>query len=308
MKAAQINAYGDVSNIKVQEADKPVVGEGQVLVKVNAGGLNPFDGMVLAGYVVPADQTKFPLTLGQDFAGVVEAVGDGVSDFAIGDRVYGSSNALFGGTGGFAEFALANVASIAKSPDVSDSEAAALPTAGVSALQAIEAMDLAEGQSLFVDGAAGGVGAFGVQIAKANGVRVVALASTENQEFVKSLGADELIDYKTTNYHDAVKDVDAVLHTVRALDGNEMLSVLVKGGKAVALTDDFSEEQANELNVTVFNQQTHTNSERLATLASLVNDGKVKVNIDTEFSLDDTAKAFDAQNNKSVAGKIVIKL
>lgn len=307
MKAAQINSYGDVSKIEINEVAKPEPGEGQVRVRVHAAALNPFDNMVLGGMVVPADQTTFPLTLGQDFAGEVEELGPNVTDFATGDHVYGSSNALFGGSGAFAEYVIANTSSIAASPTVgTQGEIASLPTAGVSALQAIDTLDLSQGQTIFIDGGAGGVGSYAIQIAKDRGLKVTALASTHNQAYVTGLGADTVIDYKTTNYLDAVKDVDGLIHTARALDGNDMLAVLKPGGKAVALTGDLDDAAAAKLGVTVTNQMTHTTTQQLVTLAALVSAGKVTSHVDSQFSLDDTAKAYDVLANGSVAGKIAI--
>lgn len=308
MKAAQINNYGSTADIRIQDATQPEVKADTVLVKVEAAGLNPFDAMVLTGMVVPAANTSFPLTLGQDFAGEVVQVGDSVSHVKPGDKVYGSSNALFGGSGAFAEYVLAASNSLALSPAEATSEqAAGLPTAGNSALQALDTLNIQAGQTVFIDGAAGGVGSYAVQIAKSRGAKVIALASTENSDFVKSLGADEVIDYKTTDFKTIVKDVDAVVHTVRAISGNDVLATLKKGGTAVALTGDLDETKAAELGVTAVNQMTHTNTEALNKLGELVANGKVTTHIAATFNLDDTAKAYDTLTNDSIAAKIVIK-
>src|ERR1700757_1915372 len=219
MKAAQIDSYGDVSNIQVREVEKPTITDDQVLIKASAASLNPFDQAVLAGHAQSMAPLNFPATLGLDAAGVIEEVGGNVTGFAVGDRVYGTANAMFGASGAFAEHVAASGKSVGHSPEnISDTEAASLPTAGISALQAINTLAVEQGQKAFIHGASGGVGSIAVQLAKSRGAYVAATASTENVDFVKSLGADEVIDYKTQDYKEIVKDYDALFNTVRSDD------------------------------------------------------------------------------------------
>ncbi|HUO61895.1 MAG TPA: NADP-dependent oxidoreductase [Candidatus Bathyarchaeia archaeon] len=308
MKAAQIDNYGDASAIHVREVEKPMLIDGQVLVEVGAASLNPFDLAVLAGYAQSMAPLTFPATLGLDMAGKVAAVGDGVSSFEIGDRVYGTANAMLGASGAFAEFAAVNAANLGHAPEnISDEEAASFPTAAVSALQAINSMNVESGQKVFIHGGAGGVGAIAIQIAKHRGAHVAATASAANSDFVKSLGADEVIDYKTQDFKEILHAYDAVLTTVRSDNNiNEALDVLKQGGIAISLVGPFDAAKAKERGVTATAQMTRVSTASLDGLRALVEQGAVKPTVDRTVTLDQIQDAYMALATESIKGKIVI--
>lgn len=310
MKAAQISEYGATTNIKVANVDIPKPNPNQVQVKVAAASLNPFDSAVLAGYAQSMAPLNFPATLGLDFAGTITKVGEGVTEFQEGDRVYGTANAMFGGSGAFAEYVSANTGSIALSPsNISDAEAAALPTAGISAWQAItKELDLKKGQKIFINGGTGGVGSFAIQIAKHIGAHVAVTASSDNTEFAKSLGADEVIDYKTTAFNDVLRNYDAVLNNVRSENTNDILGVLKKGGVASSLAGGLDSDDAQAQGSTAINQMTNVSTSSLDALRELVEQNAVKPAIDTTFKLDDIQQAYGTLADKSVKGKIVISV
>lgn len=307
MKAAQINNYGDTSAIQIHETDKPTITDDQVLVHVAAAGINPFDLMVLNGGAQAMAPLQFPATLGIDLAGTIVEVGNNVTGFAIGDSVYGTANAMFGNSGAFAEFAAVAPSNLATAPStISLADAASLPTAGVSGLQAIDALDVRTGQKVFIHGGAGGAGSIAIQIAKARGAYVASTASAANSNFVRSLGADEVIDYKTQNFLDIIKEYDAVFTTVRSSDINDVLTVLKKGGVAVSLVGPFDDTKVAELDVTASAQMTHVTTESLNALRQLVDDGTVVPAVDKTFTLDQTVDAYTALQNDSIKGKIII--
>lgn len=308
MKAAQINEYGDTTKITITDIKTPQPASGQVLVEVHASGLNPFDSIVLAGYAQAMAPLSFPATLGIDFTGTVTALGEGVNEFAVGDKVYGTANAMLGASGAFAEFATANTSSIALAPsNFSDAEIASLPTAGISAWQAVvKELDIQSGQKLFINGGTGGVGSFATQIAKHLGAYVAVTASGDNVEYAKSLGADEVIDYKTADFKKVVHAYDAVLNNVHIEDGSEILSVLKEGGKGASLAGGFDTENAKANGITAVNQMTHVTTDSLNALRELVEQGAIKPVGIKNFALNQITDAYTVLATESVQGKVVI--
>lgn len=202
MKAAQINAYGGSEVVEMNgQAPTPAVVDGSMLVEVHAAGVNPVDWKIREGYMQKMVPLKFPATLGGDFSGVVMEVGNTVSAFQPGDEVYGQAIIVGSGSGSFAEFVSANAGSAAQKPKtVNHTEAAALPLAGVSALQALtEHMSLFKGQKILIHGGAGGIGTIAVQLAKHLGAYVATTAAGGDATYGKELGADEVIDLAQRN-------------------------------------------------------------------------------------------------------------
>lgn len=310
MKAAQINNYGNEAEIEITEIEVPTITDDQVLVKVAAASLNPFDSTVLAGHAQTMAPLIFPATLGLDIAGTITEIGHDVSGFAVGDRVYGTANAMFGNSGAFAEYAATGAANIGIAPNnSSDSEAAALPTAGISALQAlVDSLHIISGQKLFINGGSGGIGSIAIQIAKKLGAYVTVTASTDNIEYVKSLGADKVIDYKSQNYKELIHDYDAVLDTVGGERINGLLVILKKGGVAVTLAGKFDETIATSLGLAVSTQATHVTTKALDALRHYVDDRTISVEIDQTFPLDHTQRAFTVRQTQSIKGKVVITM
>lgn len=318
MKAVQINAYGGVDVLEVNaNAPKPSVGKGQVLVEVHAVGVTPFDWKLRAGYVKDKMPLTFPTTLGGDFAGVILEVGEEVTDSNVGDEVYGSALIFNGGSGSFAEFAAVNTANVALKPKtVSFEEAGAFPLVGASAVQALEEhLKLQKAQKILIHGGAGGIGHIAIQLAKAHGAYVATTASSADEEFVKNLGADEVIDYKKQHFEALLKDYDAVFDTVGVDITNKSFKVIKKavpagrqGGVLVTMSGQPSQSLAKEYGITAIRQGTKTNALHLKQLAELIDAGKIKVNIDKIFSIDQVKEAFKHLEEGHPRGKVVLKI
>ncbi len=310
MKAAQIKDYGHVENVEVVEIEKPSPGKGQVLMEVHAASLNPFDTAMREGHARQMADIPLPATLGGDVAGIVSAVGEGVTAFAAGDKVYGQAIALAGNSGAFAEYAATTAGSLALAPaKLTMNESASLPLVGVSALQALtEHMQLVRGQKLFIHGASGGIGTVAIQIAKSLGVYVAASAKGDRVKFVKDLGADEAIDSDVQDFADVLKDYDALLVLARGGDWEKLLSVLKPGGAAVSLVGPADEAVVRAHGVTVHAQMTQTNSVRLETLRGLIDDGVVTPQVAHIYPLDQIREAFSKREGGGVSGKIVIEM
>jgi NADPH:quinone reductase-like Zn-dependent oxidoreductase len=309
MKAAQISSYGDASVIEINEAEKPALKNGQVLVEVHAASLNPFDSKLRFGYMKDFIPLQFPFTLGGDIAGVVTEVTPEVTGLAVGDKIYGQAASVAGNSGAFAEFAAVKTTGIAKTPQNIDfTEAASLPLVGSSAIQAImQHINLQPGQKLFIHGGAGGIGTIAIQIAKHIGAYVAATATGEGIDTVKNLGADEAIDYKENDFSEMLSGYDAVFDTVGGDDFIKAFAILKKGGVAVSMGGSNDKTRANELGITVINQSTGVKTETLNILTELVENGVVKPNVGKVFSLEDTKEAFEALEAGSV-GKIVLQV
>lgn len=311
MRAVQINEYGGPEVLEVREdIPQPTPQKGQVLVEVHAAGLNPFDLKVLSGAYKEMIPLQFPVTFGGDFAGIVKLVGEGVTEFKVGDEVYGSAIVLSGGSGAYAEFASAAVIKIALKPKTASfEETAALPVAGLTAVEAVtDQAKLQKGQKILIHGGAGGVGHFAIQCAKNIGAYVATTVSGNDMEFVKGLGADEAIDYKTQAFETMLKDFDAVLDTVGGEVGDKSYKVLKRGGVLVHLVSQVNEELAKQYGVAAIRQQSKTETPQLQRLAELVESGKIKVHIDKVFPLDHARDAFIYLETGRPQGKVVISV
>lgn len=311
MKAAQINKYGGPEAIEInQNAEKPSPKEGQVLIEIYASSINPFDWKVRRGYMQQMKHLEFPITLGGDFAGIVVQLGEGVNVIAVGDKVYGNANIFGGGSGALAEFATTKAGQVAKMPaNINYVEAAALPLTGLSALQVIENhIKLQSGQKILIHGGAGGIGSIAIQIAKHIGANIATTASAETAEYVKQLGADEVIDYKSQNFEEIIHDYDAVFDTVGQETYKKSFDVLKKGGIIVSMVEKPDEILAKEHDVTAILQGTKTTTESLTRLAELVEHGAIKVHVDKTFLLKQTQEAFTEQENGGIKGKVVVKI
>jgi NADPH:quinone reductase-like Zn-dependent oxidoreductase len=251
---------------------------------------------------------QFPSTLGMDFSGIVEKVGEGISDIKQGDEVYGQAGVLTGGSGAFAEMALANADSIAHKPrTLSHEEAAGLPTVGVSAWQAlVENIGLSGGRKILIHGGAGGIGSIAIQLAKHNGAYVATTVSTNDKEFAKELGADEAIDYKTQTFEDLLHDYDAAFDTVGGETYSRSFKVLKKGGIIVSMLEQPNQELMDRFGVKAVYQFTQVNRERLTRLAQWVDQNNIRINVDRTFPLYDARKALDYQRDVHPRGKIVL--
>ena len=248
MKAVRIHAFGGPEVLQLEDVARPVPAADEILVKVYASGVNPADCVVReGGNDVLRPYLQLPLTLGWDAAGVVEEVGSEVTGFQKGDAVYGQPN--FPGDGSYAEYCTAKASQFAHKPrSLSFTEAAGVPLAGLTAWTALFAHGrLQAGQRILIQGASGGVGGFAVQFAKAKGAYVIGTASASNLDYVKQLGADEVLDYRSQPVEELVRDVDVVLEASPMRDNAERLKVVAalrEGGILVTVNIDapFSEE------------------------------------------------------------------
>ncbi|MFK0293535.1 NADP-dependent oxidoreductase [Streptomyces sp. NPDC090442] len=307
MKAVSQRTLGDTDVLELVETARPEPGVGQILVAVHAAGVNPTDwkhrkhGNFLG---------EPPFTLGWDVSGTVEAVGLGVSLFQPGDEVFGMLPYPHG-VGSHAEYVTGPArAFVPKPAALSHVEAGALPLAALTAWQAlVDNAQLEPGQRVLVHAAAGGVGHLAVQIAKARGAYVIGTASAAKHDFVRGLGADEMIDYRTVDFTEAVTDVDVVLDTLGDETSLRSLKVLRPGGMLVSiLPGDATEvvERARELGVRSRFMIVEHDQTGMAAIAALVESGQLHAHVSGTYPLDEAAKAHAEGETGRVTGKLVL--
>jgi NADPH:quinone reductase-like Zn-dependent oxidoreductase len=310
MKAAQITHYGDAHVVAITpDVPRPPMGGGKVLVEVHAASLNPADSAIRMGYMHQMVPLHFPATLGIDIAGVVVEADPGTGGLKTGDKVFGSASVMAGASGAFAEYASVPAGLLAKAPaGLSFVEAAALPLAGVSALQALEMLKISKGSTIFVQGGSGGIGTYAIQMAKRLGARVIVSCRGSAVDFVKSLGADQIIDFEKSALPGNLRDCDAVLDTAGGAAYKSSFAVLKKGGTIVTMAAQPDAELAAKFGVTALGLMTDVKTPRLDSLSRLVAEGAVKVHIDRAFPLDKVVEAFLAREAGKVKGKIVLQV
>ena len=317
MKAIIIRRFGGTEVLKLEEIPMPVPAPDEILVKVYASGVNPVDWVIRSGTNEMMNSfITLPLTLGWDAAGIVEATGSAVTRFKKGDAVYGVPN--FPGNGSYAEYCAAKAVQFALKPQsLSFREAAAVPLAALTGWTALFAHgDLKAGQRVLIQGASGGVGSFAVQFAKAKGAYVIAVASTNNLDYLKQLGADEVIDYKTQKFEAQVQAVDVVLEASPNRNNAERLkavSVLKKGGILVSVNTDspFDAALLEALAQQGATGELSPNQPRqdwLEEIAQLIDAGKVKVLASKIFPLAQVAEAHRESESWHVRGKLVLDI
>ncbi len=310
MKAAQINNYGgtDVMTV-VANAPLPELKENQVLVEVHAAGVNPFDWKVREGYMQQMLPLRFPATLGVDLAGVVSAVSEDAAEFQVGDEVYGQANAL-SGAGAFAEFTPVSSSQLSAKPKNLDFvTCAGLPLAGCSAHEAlVDNINLQPDQKILIHGGAGGIGSLAIQLAKHIGAYVATTVGNGDIDFVKGLGADEVIDYKTQDFTELIRDYDAVFDTVGGDVSKKSYQVLKPSGVLVSMVEPEDPDLSTQYSITSLIQMTHVTTERLQKLAELVDRGIMTVTIDNVFALDEAPMALAYLQNEKHRGKVVIQV
>lgn len=303
MQAIRVYAYGAADQLKYEQAPLPEPKEGEVLVRVHAAGVNPADWKVREGLFKAFSNAEFPYTPGSDVAGVVVLVGPGVSGFHEGQKVYGRSN-----NGSYAEYATAAASALAPSPQaLSFDEAAAVPVGATTAWQALfDNGQLQAGQRVLILGGSGGVGLFAVQFARWKGAHVISTTSTSNMEFVRSLGAETVIDYTTTSVEQAVHDVDLVIDTVGGNALESALPTLKRGGTIVSIAGRIPEEKVEQFGIRPAYMSAQVSSELLRQFTTLIDDGQVKVFIQQVFSLDKAAQAQELSQGGHGRGRIVL--
>jgi len=313
MKAAQMKGYGSSDEVIEINENAPAPNDpsaGKVLVKIKAAGINPVDWKIREGYMQQMMPLQFPSPLGMDFSGVIEKVGEGVSEFRQGDEVYGQASIMSGGSGAFAEMALANADTIAHKPkSLSHPEAAGLPLVGVSAwLALVETINLQKGQKILIHGGAGGIGSVSIQLAKHLGAYVATTVTANDEQFAKELGADEIIDYKTQTFEELIRDYDAAFDTVGGETYSRSFKVLKRGGIIVSLMEQPNQELMKQFGVKAIFQFTQLSRDRLTKLAQWVDQNNIRVNVEKTFSLEEAGKALDYQRDEHPRGKIVLTI
>ncbi|MGD1911890.1 MAG: NAD(P)-dependent alcohol dehydrogenase [Rivularia sp. (in: cyanobacteria)] len=311
MKAMVIRKYGSANVFEYEEVEAPKIKPSELLVKVHAAGVNPVDWKIRKGMLKIITGNKFPMILGFDLAGVVLEVGSQVSDFQVGDEIYGS----LGVPGGaYAELAvIPQTVAALKPTNISFEEAAALPVAALTALQSLrEKANIQRSQSVLINGASGGVGIFAVQIAKALGAEVTGVCSSKNLDFVKSLGADSLIDYTQQDFTQIRAQYDIILDAVGKQTFDNCKKILKPKGVYVTtlptlsnlvpivLTNLFGTKRAKF----ILAQPTTAD---LLYLNELIETGKLRVVIDCIYPLQELATAHTYSETERAKGKIVIR-
>lgn len=310
MKAAQIKNYGGSEVVKINNAPKPSVSRGRLLIEVHASGVNPVDWKIREGYMKQMAPLQFPATLGGDFSGIVAELGEDVSGFEKGDEIYGQASITRGGSGSFAEFATADVNTAAHKPkNLSHVEAAALPLTGVSAWQAlVDHIGLPRGKKILIHGGAGGIGTIAIQLARHLGAYVAATAGAKDLQYVKELGADEAIDYKNQSFENMLHNYDAVYDTVGGETYVKSFRVLKKGGIIVSMLEQPRSELMEQYGVNAIGQFTQINSERLSKVAELADKRVIKVHVDKTFPLEQAGEALEYLQSGHPRGKVVLKM
>jgi len=306
MKAVVAHEYGAPEVLKFEEVPRPEPKEDEALVRVIASGVNPADPLTLSGKYAREFGTHLPLIPGYDIAGIVEKTGMKVTNRKAGDAVYGYPT--FGG--GWAEYVTVRQWEVAAKPKTLNfAEAAAVPMGALTAWQAlVDTAQLKAGQTILVHGGSGGVGSFAVQIAKARGARVIATASTANQDLLKQLGADVAIDYTKTRFEDVAKDVDAVLDPV----GKETLArsygVVKKGGIVMSLVARPDPVELEKRGIRGAAISVHPDAEDLAEIARLIDAGKIKPVVTEVLPLSEAITAQRQAETHHTRGKLVLRI
>ena len=306
MKAVVAHEYGGSEVLKLEEVPRPEPKANEALVRVIASGVNPADPLIVSGKYAEAFGTHLPLIPGYDVAGIVEKTGANMTRLKVGDAVYGY--ALFGG--GWAEYAvLADFEAALKPKSVSFVEAAAVPLAALTAWQAlIDAAQVKSGQTVLIHGGSGGVGSFAVQIAKARGARVIATASTANQDLLKQLGVDVAIDYTKAKFEEIAKDVDVVLDSVGGETLARSYAILKKGGIVCTLRARPDPAQLEKFGIRGAAIAVKPDAEDLGELTKLIEAGNVKPIVTGTMPLGEAAKANEQAATHHTRGKLVLKI
>ena len=307
MKAICFHEYGGPEVLKYENVPRREPQHGQVLIQVRAAAVNPVDWKIREGWLASMIPLQLPAIAGTDVAGVVMATGQGVTDFRVGQDVYGFVGI---GSGAYAEYTTAAIETIALQPRTLDYvQAASVPLVATTAWQALfEAGGLKEGQTVLVHGGAGGVGTFAVQLAKMKGAYVLATASSQNVEFVKGLGADEVIDYTTTRFETVAHHVDVVLDIIGGETEQRSWGVLKPGGILVSTLGPPSQEDAAKHRVRAAFVQAQPTAGLLKEIARLLDSGQIKPNVGKMFPMEQARQAQELKQHGHTRGKIVLEI
>lgn len=308
MKAVRIHSYGGSDVLSYEDAPRPAPGDDEVLIRVHATSVNPFDCAVRAGYMASYFNHTLPLILGTDVSGVIDEVGRGVTTFKPGDEVY--ARAGVSRDGAYAQYVALPSTDLAIKPQSLDHQhSAALPHVTLTAWQALfELGNLAEGQTVLIHGAAGGVGHVAVQLAKWRGAKVIGTAS-RNLDFLRELGVDEIIDYSAVPFEEVVRDVDVVIDTIGGEVQERSCMVLKPQGILVSVIQTPSDEMTARYGVrSAMVYSTPPIGKVLTEVAALVDAGLVKPHVSTVLPLAEIRQAHEMVESKHTRGKVVLEV
>ena len=307
MKALTLNGYDGLASLRFAEVAAPEPGPNDILVKIKAASVNPVDTKIARGYGGPS-QRPLPHVLGRDGAGTVAKVGSAVKGFKAGDDVYGVADAARWGT--FAEYAVIPAATASHRPaGLSDMEAGSMPIAGLSAWAGIVSTGkLAKGQRVMIHAGAGGVGSFAVQLAKHLGATVAATAGSKNVDFVRSLGADQVIDYTKTDFSTAIKDVDLVFDLIGGDVRYKSFPVLKPGGVITHISVPPMTQAPPRSDVEVKPAPVKYDASLLDQIGSLIESKAVRPVVTEVFAFGDALKSFEHVMTGHARGKVMLDM
>lgn len=289
--------------MKYEDVPEPQPGSGEIRIRVIAAGVNPMDWKIRKGMV---EEMPLPMIMGLDVSGIVDS-GESGALFQPGQEVYAKVSI---GQGGYAEYTVVNTEQVAKKPgSIGFIESAAIPTAGLAAWQSLfDIAGLKRGQSVLIHGAAGGVGTFAVQFAKWKGAYVFGTASEKNEQFLKSIGVDEFIDYKKQKFEDVVGKVDVVLDTVGGDTFERSWGVLQPNGFLVSTVASIPEGMPEKYGVFAKTLMTRSDGEELAKIADIIDEQQIKPIVTTILPLSEARKAHEMSESRHIRGKIVLRV
>jgi len=326
LKTLQLVKYGEIKDsLAFNEVSKPTVQVKDVLIEVKAAAINPIDKYIILGNLQGMIPIPLPSTIAYDVSGIVVEKGEEVSNFEIGDLVY--SRVPQDQMGTIAEYVAVTSVAVSKKPEnISFEEAASIPLAGLTAMQSLEYAGIKENDKVLIHAGSGGVGSLAIQYAKAKGAYVYTTTSTDNVKWVKKLGADRVIDYKTEDYKTIVKNADIVFDTLGGNYSSEAFQVIRQGGKVISVAGPLDEEIAAMFGMADYKLPEelakqirakaatykyifmHPNGAHLSQIKSLVEDEKIKPVIDKVYPFSESIEAFSHLASGRAKGKIVIKI
>ncbi len=308
MKAIRIHEYGAGDTLTYEDAPMPEPGPDDIRIRVHAAAVNPVDWKIRQGYLSAMLEYPMPLTLGWDVSGVVDALGAEVSGLAVGDAVYSRPDITRNGA--YAQYVLVRASEVATKPSrLSHNEAAAVPLAGLTAWQGLfDHAHLARGERVLIHAGAGGVGSFAIQFAKWAGAHVIATASAANESLVRELGADEFVDYRSQQFEQVLDKVDVVLDTIGGDTQERSLSLLERGGRLFSIVGTPDADKLAAVGASGGTFMVQPNRGQLQRIAGLIDEGKVRVLIDSVFPLSEARAAHDKSQTGRARGKIVLEV
>lgn len=303
MKAVRIHEYGGPERLQVEDLPTPAPEAGELLIRILGASVNPVDYKIRKGGYLP--ESALPMTLGRDVAGIIERVGAEVRGFDVGEAVYAM---LDRGHGGYAEFVADRAMNCARKPERLDFiQAAAVPLAGLTAWQGLfDHGELTARERVLIHGAAGGVGHFAVQFARAKGAEVYATCSGDDVDFVKKLGARVVIDYRHERFEDRARDMDLVFDLVGGETQARSFAVLRPGGRLISTLQEPDKAKCAEQHIKGAHYMAKPNGDELAEIARLIDEGQVTPNIEGVFPLNAAADAEKELETAHVRGKLVL--